>query len=62
MFCFAIIIGSSILNLFVPAYEDILYHKCLLRIYVLPEDGPRRPKYLGEIIMTKILRMNIYNW
>jgi hypothetical protein len=51
MICFIIILGSLILNLFVLTHDDILYPKCLLCIYVLPEDGPRRPKHVGEIII-----------
>jgi len=35
-------------------YDDFIYPKCLLFIYDLPEDGPRRPKHVGEIIMKKI--------
>jgi hypothetical protein len=38
-------------SLFVYTYNDISYPKCLLCIYVLPEDGPRRPKNVGDIIM-----------
>jgi len=38
-------------NLFVHTYYDILYPKYPPCIYVLPEDGPRRPKHVGEIIM-----------
>jgi hypothetical protein len=41
-------------------YDDTLYHKCLLCIYVLPEDGPRMPKHGGEIIMTKEIFMHEY--
>jgi len=41
-------------------YDDILFPKFLLCIYVLPEDGPCRPKHVGEIIMkNKFLCMNI---
>jgi hypothetical protein len=62
MICYVLIFGSLIFNLFVHNYDDILYPKCLLCIYVLPEDGPRKPKRVGEIIMTnKFLCMNIYS-
>jgi len=40
--------------------DDILYPKRLLCIYVLPADGPRRPKHVGEIIMTKQIFMHEY--
>jgi len=61
MICYVIIFGSSsILNIFVFTYHDILYHKCLLCIYVLREDGPRSPNHLGEIIRTKQIFMHEY--
>ena len=41
-------------------YDDILYIKCLLYIYILPEDGFSRPKHVGEIIMTKQIYMHEY--
>jgi len=54
--------GSIILILFLLTYDDILHHKYLLSIYVLPEDDPRRPKHVEEITMTKqFLWMNIYS-
>jgi hypothetical protein len=53
MICYIIIFGSLILNIFVPTYDYVLCPKCLLCINVLPQDGPRRPKHVGEIIMTK---------
>jgi len=62
MICYVTIFGTLILNFFVLTYYDILYPKCLLCIYVLPEGGLRRPKHVGEIIMTnKFLCMNIYS-
>jgi hypothetical protein len=60
MVCCVRIIGSLILNLFVFTHYDILYNKCLLCIYVLPEDDLRRPKFVGEIIMTKQIFMHEY--
>ena len=60
MICYVIIFGSLILIFFVLTDDDILYHKCLLCIYVLPKDGPRRPKHVGEIIMTKLIFMHEY--
>jgi len=33
----------------VHTHDDILYPKCLPCIYVLVEDGSRRPKYVGGI-------------
>jgi hypothetical protein len=60
MISYTIIPGSIILNIFMLTYDDILYPKCLLCIYVLPEDGPRRPKHVGEIIMTKQIVMHKY--
>ena len=56
--CYVIILGSLILNLFVHTHDDILYFKCLLYIYVFPQDGPRRPKHVGEIIMSKQMCMH----
>jgi len=50
---YVIIFGSLILNKFLLTYDAILYIKYLLCIYVLPEDGPSRPKNVGEIIMTQ---------
>ena len=35
-----------------------MYPKYLPSIYVLPEDGPSWPKYVGEIIMTKKYKIN----
>jgi len=62
MICYVIIFGSLNFNLFVHTYDNILYPKFLLCIYVIPEDSPRRPKHIGEIIMTnKFLYMNIYS-
>jgi hypothetical protein len=58
--CYVTIPCSIILNLFVLAHDDMLYPKCLLCIYVRPEDGPRRPKRVGEIIMTKQVFMHEY--
>ena len=55
--CYVIILDSVVFNLFVLNYDEILYHKSLLFTYVLPEDGPRRPKHLREIIMTKQIFM-----
>jgi len=52
--CYVRIFGNFIFNLFVLTSHDILYHKCLLCIYVLPENGLSRPKHVGEIIVTKI--------
>jgi len=60
MICYVIILGSLIFNLFGHTYYDILYHKFLLCIYVLPEDGPRRPKHVGEITVTKQIFMYEY--
>jgi len=50
MICYIIILDTVIFNLFFPTY-DISYPKFLHCIYVLPEDGSRRPKHAGEIIM-----------
>jgi len=62
MIWYVIIFRILNFNLFVHTYDEILYPKCLLCIYVLPQDGLRRPKHVGEIIMTKqILCMNIYS-
>jgi len=62
MICYVIIFGSLILKLFVHNYDDILYPKCFLSIYVLPEDGSRKPKRVGEIIWTNnFLCMDMYN-
>jgi hypothetical protein len=58
--CYVRILGSLILNLFVITYYDILYDKCLLCIYDLPQDGPRRPKHVREIIKTKHIFMHEY--
>jgi len=55
--CYVIILDTVVFNLFVLTYDEILYHKSLLFIYVLPEDGTRRPKHVGEIIMTKQIFM-----
>jgi hypothetical protein len=44
----------------VLTYDDILYHKHFLFIHVLLEDGPQRPKHVGEIIMTKLIFMHEY--
>jgi len=60
MICYVIIFGNLIFNLFVHTYDDILYPKCILCIYVLPEDDSRRPKRIGEIIMTKQIFMHEY--
>ena len=60
MIFYVIIFGGLILNLFVPTYNDILYTKYLLWIHILPEDGLRRPKHVGEIIMTKQIYMHEY--
>jgi hypothetical protein len=60
MICCVIILGSLIFNLFVHTYDNILYPKLLLYIYVLPQDGPRRPKHVEEIIMTKLILMYEY--
>ena len=60
MICYVIIFGNLIFNLFVHTYDDILYPKCILCIYVLPEDGSLRPKRIGEIIMTKQIFMHEY--
>jgi hypothetical protein len=63
MICYIIIFSSLILNLFVHIYNNILYPKFPVYMYVHPEDGPRRPKYLGEIIMTNIfICLNMYNY
>ena len=60
MICYVITFGNLIFNIFVHTYHDILYPKCLLCIYVLLEDGSRRPKHIGEIIMTKQIFMHEY--
>ena len=60
MICYIIIFSSLILNLFVHIYNNILYPKFAVYMYVHPEDGPRRPKYLGEIIMAKHIYMLEY--
>jgi len=52
MICYVIVFVSFILNLFVLTY-DILYPKCLLGFYVLHQNDHRRPKHVGEIIVTK---------
>ena len=36
-----------------PTYDDILYPKYILCIYILPQDGSRMPKHVVGIIMTK---------
>jgi hypothetical protein len=46
---YVIIIVRVIFNVFVHTYHDNLYHKYLLCIYVLPENGLRRPKHVREI-------------
>jgi len=53
MIYYVIVFVSFILNLFVLTYDDILYPKCLLGFYVLSQDDSRRPKHVGEIIVTK---------
>ena len=60
MICYAIIPGSIILNFFVLNLNDSLHPKCLLCIYVLPDDDPRRSKHVGEIIVTKQIFMHEY--
>jgi hypothetical protein len=60
MICYVRILGSLICNLFVLTYDDILYHKSLLCIYVLPDDGSRRRKIVGEIIVRKQIFMHEY--
>ena len=60
MICYVIIYGNLILNLFLLTYDDILYPKCLLYIYVLHQNGPRRPKHVEEIIITKKNFMHEY--
>jgi len=60
MIFYVIILNSLIFNLFVHTYDDISYPKYLTCIYVLPEDGPRRPKHVGEIIMTNQIFMHEY--
>ena len=57
---YVIIFGSLILNKFVLTYDVILYIKYLLCIYVLPQDDSRRPKNVGEIIMTKQIFVHEY--
>ena len=57
---YVIIFGSIILNIFVLTYDAILYIKYLLCIYVLPQDCLRRPKNVGEIIMTKHIFIHEY--
>jgi hypothetical protein len=57
---YVIIPDNVIFNLFIYTYENILYPKWLFYIYVLPQYGPRRPKNLGEIIMTKQIFMYEY--
>jgi hypothetical protein len=58
MICYVIIFCSLILNLIAPTHDDNLYPKCLLCIYVLPEDDPRRSKHVGEIIIKKNIFMH----
>ena len=53
MICYVIILDTVIFNVFVHTYDDILYPKYLLCIYVLHQDGPCRPKHAGEMIITK---------
>ena len=53
MICCDITFGSLIFNLLVHTCDNILYRNCLLCIYVLIEDGPRRPKHIVEIFMKK---------
>jgi len=60
MVWYVIILGSIIFNLFVHTYDDIFYPKYILCIYVLPEDGLCRPKYVVEFIMTKQTFMHEY--
>jgi len=60
MISYVINFGSLISNIFVLTYDEILYIKCLLCLYVLPEDGPCRSKNVGEIIMTKQIFMHEY--
>ena len=60
MICYVKIFGSLILNLFVLTYDGILYYKCLLCVYILPQDGRRRPKHVGEIIRTEQIFMHEY--
>jgi hypothetical protein len=63
-----IVLKSGSLNLLKPsgavqACNGIalpLPFKCLLCIYVLPQDGPRRPKHVGEIIMKILIFMHEY--
>ena len=47
MICYVIIFGSLNFSLFVHTYDDILHHKYILSIYVLPENDFGRPKYVG---------------
>jgi len=44
----------------VHTHDDILYPKYLLSIYVLPEEGSRRPKHVGEFIVTKQIFIHKY--
>ena len=57
---YIIIFGSLNFSIFVHTCDDVLYSKCLLCIYVYPEDDPRRPKHVGKIIMTKQIFMHEY--
>ena len=57
MICYVIIFGSLNFSLFVHTYDDILYHKYFLCIYVLPENDSGRPKHVGYIIMTKQIQI-----
>jgi len=60
MNCNVIIHDTVIFNSFEHTYDDILFPKSIFCIYVLTEDGPRRPKHAGEIIMAKQIYMHEY--
>jgi len=43
-----------------PTPTLYVYPKRILSIYVLHQNGPRRPKHVGEIILTKEIFMHEY--
>jgi hypothetical protein len=53
MICCVIILDTVIFNICV-------YLRRYFISYVLPEDGPRSPKHVGEIIMKKEILLHAY--
>jgi hypothetical protein len=58
LICYVVMFETVILNLFVQTCDDIFVIKVFFVFF--PEDGPRSPKHVGEIIMTKHILMHEY--